>query len=154
LRARRTAEATDTLAVAARGVALQNTVRVAEVIGPARDDARDAAGVERVGRGDAEHALDALVIGGEAAAREDGREAEVAAPGVEYAVRRAVAGAGVDDGAAADGAAREDGDAHVAERQRHALVAVHRLVRDGGAASEAAATVVVALFEHQDRAAA
>jgi len=72
----------------------------------------------------------------------------------EGALGGAVAGAGVDDGGSADGAAGEDGDIDVAEGDGHALVAIEVAIGEGGATAEARAAVVMAFFEQEHGAAA
>src|SRR5262249_61687480 len=88
--------------------------------------------------------------GGHAGGAELG-EAELAAPAREHAVGRAVAGAGVDGGGAADGLAERDRDAAVADRERRAAAAVQLLLHLERTAGEVAAVEVAALLDEHHR---
>src|SRR5262249_31881916 len=91
-------EAADALPVARRRVALERAVGVAEVLGAARDDARDAAEVQRIGGCYFEHRLDALVERREPLRGEHARKALFLTPRSQRGLGGAVARARVHDG--------------------------------------------------------
>ncbi len=146
-------EAAHALTVATRRVAPERPVRQLHELRPARDHARRAAEMRRGRLLHAEHGLDPLVVGRERIGRQHA-EAVALGPAPECPFRRPVAGAGVDRGAAADGATSPHRRGDVAERNGRASAQVHAAVRRAGSTQELVTAVVFARLEHEHRAAA